>query len=581
MYKPTSPQLSLFEPNKLFPGSLPAGDWSFVYREKVWPLIDEDKFKQFYQEDGGAPNKSIKVKISLLIFMALEELTWREVEFMFMRRIDWLNATFTPFGEAFIDHTTLFKFYLLLANDEAAYQLFVDLTNAFIEECKVSTKKQRVDSFFMLGWLATLSRYGLFKETIRVFLQALRKHKPGLYEDIRDELSQDYLKDDFDLTEKDKEKARGKISQMAQDLHLIKSAFENHKQVKHYESFQILVQVFEQQCSVKEGCEESEQSEVTVSSGKEIMGEATTVACSNSSSDTEHSSDTSKVVEIRDKPHGDKIISSPHNPDAEYTRKGKQKVVGHKGFLTETCDPDNEVQFITDVNLETATHSDAKEISQIEDRLEGNGFEPKELFCDAGFVNGKSILEAQSKGIELVGPSSGRSQSFEDFEREDRPFDIADFEVEINDDSQQLSVLSCPEKQEPLDHKMSGKTGHILVHFNRDVCAQCPSRDRCPVKIGVRTSTLTVTEEQHAGATRHHEYMTNSEYRKKCAIRSGAESLVNEVANAHSARRSRHKTEGRSGLQLLFASIACNVKRYMRYMEKCAQSQPRPAQMPI
>jgi len=45
-------------------------------------------------------------------------------------------------------------------------------------------------------------------------------------------------------------------------------------------------------------------------------------------------------IEIRKKPVGDKIISSPHNTDAEYTRKRKQTVVGHKAFVTETCDSD-------------------------------------------------------------------------------------------------------------------------------------------------------------------------------------------------------------------------------------------------
>jgi len=183
--------------------------------------------------------------------MALEQLNWRQVEFMFMRRIDWINATYSEFGQAFIDHTTLFKFYQQLADDESAYQLFIDLTNHFVEDCGVSTKKQRVDSFFMLGWLAILSRYGLFKETIRVFLQALRKHKPGLYAEIKGELSLDYLQDNFDLTEKDKDKTRGRIKEMANDLYLLKTAFEQHHQVRNYETFKVLTQVFEQQCAVK------------------------------------------------------------------------------------------------------------------------------------------------------------------------------------------------------------------------------------------------------------------------------------------------------------------------------------------
>ncbi len=91
---------------------MPEDDWSFVYKDKIWPLIDEDKFKHLYDEEKkGAPNISVKLKVSLLIFTALEQLNWRQVEFMFMRRLDWINATFTEFGKAFVDQTTLFKFY--------------------------------------------------------------------------------------------------------------------------------------------------------------------------------------------------------------------------------------------------------------------------------------------------------------------------------------------------------------------------------------------------------------------------------------------------------------------------------------
>ncbi len=551
MFKKSSPQLSLFEPNMLFPGILPADDWSYTYREKIFPLINEDQFKHLYHEAGGAPNKSVKVQVSILIFMNLEKFNWREAEIQFQRRIDWLNATCTPFGEGNIDHTTLFKFYQKLEQDEAAYQLFKELTGNFIIECGVSTRRQRTDSFFMYGWLERLSRYGLLKETNRVFLQNLRKQKPGRYKQIKDDLSRDYLEDGFDLTEKDKDKANRKIVEMAQDMYLLKSAFENHNQVKHYQSFQTLVKVFEQQCVVS--VEENKTSTCNIIQN----------------------------IEIREKPEGDKIISTPHNTDAEYTRKRDQKIVGHKGFATETCDPENDVQFITDVNLETASHSDSVEISRIEERLENNDFKPEELYGDAGFVNGKTILESEEKGIKLEGPSSGRSQSIENYEKEDRPLDIADFEVEVEDDSKELKVISCPNKQLPLDQSRSKKTGKLLVHFDNEKCKQCELNKRCPVKIGARVSTLTVSEEQYAGAVRHHEYMGNSEYRKECGIRAGAESLVNEIANGHGARKSRHRSEEGSRLQLLLAAIACNVKRYLKHKVECVQNQPKLAKVRV
>ena len=112
-------------------------------------------------------------------------------------------------------------------------------------------------------------------------------------------------------------------------------------------------------------------------------------------------------IEIREKPLGEKIISTPHNTNSVYTRKRDQKVVGHKSFATETCDRANPVQMITDTNLEPATHSDSKEIVPIEQRLIENDLKPEKLYGDAGFVNGESILESAGEGIDLAGPSSG------------------------------------------------------------------------------------------------------------------------------------------------------------------------------
>lgn len=560
MFKETDPQLSLFQPDIVFPGILPANDWSYTYRKKIYPMINEEQFRHLYHETDGAPNKSIKVQISILIFMHLEKLTWRGAANQFQRRIDWMIATCIPFGETQIDHTTLFKFFQRIESDDVAYKLFKELTATFISECSVSTGMQRVDSFFMHGWLEKLSRYGLFKETIRVFLQNLRKQKPGLYEGIEKGLSMNYVENGFDLTEKDKEKVHQKIKEMANDLYMLKTAFENHHQVKHYKSFQTLVQVFEQQCEVK----------VEKSQNKEPVER-----------DDENTCDSFPEIEIRKKPVGDKIISTPHNTDAEYTRKRDQKVVGHKGFVTETCDPENEIQFITDVNLEGAKHSDSEEISEIESRLEENNVKPKKLYGDAGFVNGKSILESEDKGIKLEGPSSGRSQSFEKYDSEDRPLDIADFEVEIEEESKELKVIMCPNKQEPLDQSRSRITGKILVHFDNKKCEQCKFNERCPAKIGSRVSTLTVSEEQYTGAVRHHKYMEDAEYRKECGIRSGAESLVNEITNGHGARRSRHRNKGSSKLQLLLAALACNVKRYIKYKDMCAQKQAQITGMAI
>jgi transposase len=536
MFRKTNPQLSLFDIDNMYPDILPPKDWCRIYRKQIYPLIDEDKFRDLYNEEKdkvGRPNKSVKTTISILIFMSIEKLTWREAEYQFLRRIDWLIATNTPLDkaqDALVDHTTLFKFYCRLDKDEKAKTLFQELTLKFANACGTSLKKQRTDSFFIHGWLQTLSRYGLFKETVRVFLQNLRKHKPGLCEDVVKELSRDYLANDFDLTEKYREKAQRQIKVMAKDMYLLYETFIHHNQVKHYETFKTLVTVFDQQCEIAE------------------------------------STDGEKVeIIIREKPKGDEIISTPHNTDARYVKKGKQKICGQKGFASESCEETNKTQFITDVEVTPSTTADVNELPNIQERLKTSDMKPGEQYVDAGFANGQTILDSQVNEILLEGPSSGRSQSFEMYNAEDRPLDVADFTVEIKENKKELTVISCPTNQVPTDQSRNPKTGNILVHFVVAVCSACRLKERCPVKIGATVATLTIDERSYVGAARHHKYMEDPGYRKKCSIRAGAEALVSELVRAHGVRKSRHRNEVRTRLQLIFSAIACNVKRYIRH----------------
>lgn len=528
MFAKTSPQSSIFEVDCLFPDVLPKDDWCFTFKNKVLPLIDEEKFKHLYSSSTGRPCASIKTMISFLIFMGMEKLTWRAVEFQSQRRIDWMIATNTPLGSYPIDHTTIFQFYKLLENDSSTGELFIKLTDEFIKACGTSLKKQRTDSFFIHGWLKILSRYGLFKETIRKFLQSLKKQKPGLYDKIKKELSQEYLKKDFDITEKDKKLAHRKIDLMAKDLFQIKSSFENHKQIKNFETFKTLRIVFSQQCQVREIDEQEPE------------------------------------IIIKDKPDKD-TICSPHNPEVRYVRKGKQRVTGDKAFVTETCDPNNKTQFITDTSHTASTEHDAKEQINIQGRLLKNRFKPEKQYEDAGFVNGETIIESRKNGIELEGPTAGRSQSFEDYDNKDRRFDAGDFETNYDGENEDLTIVNCPENQKPLDQKRSSITGKVIAHFDINICTACKYKDRCPVKIGKIKATYTVSKSEYTGAVRHHKYMSDTKYRKECAVRAGAEATVSELTRSHGVRKSRHRKSSSTKLQLLFAAMSCNVKRFIKH----------------
>jgi len=96
-------------------------------------------------------------------------------------------------------------------------------------------------------------------------------------------------------------------------------------------------------------------------------------------------------------------------------------------------------------------------------------------------------------------------------------------------------------------------------------------------KIGKRVATLNIDEAAYTGAARHHKYMNNIDYRKQCSTRAGAEGMVSELVRKHGVRRSRHRTEAGTRLQLIFAAIACNVKRFIADRVNSANLQPEMA----
>ncbi len=73
MFRESTTQSSMFEVNNYFPDALPEQDWCYTYRDRVLPLIDEEKFRHLYCESEGRPNASIRTMVSLLIFMGLEQ----------------------------------------------------------------------------------------------------------------------------------------------------------------------------------------------------------------------------------------------------------------------------------------------------------------------------------------------------------------------------------------------------------------------------------------------------------------------------------------------------------------------------
>ena len=108
---------------------------------------------------------------------------------------------------------------------------------------------------------------------------------------------------------------------------------------------------------------------------------------------------------MKDKPGGD-IVQNPSDPDAGRDQKG----AGYQAQIAETCDPDNDVQLITHVEVESAAESDSNATTRVVEDLIERGLKPESLQADAAY-GGDSNVEACAKlDVEIVSPTaSGRS----------------------------------------------------------------------------------------------------------------------------------------------------------------------------
>ena len=82
--------------------------------------------------------------------------------------------------ETHLPQKTLHNFRVRLMQHDGGRLAFQETTDRIIQALGIRTGKQRLDSTHIMSNIATLTRLGLFCETMRLFLRALRWEHPEL-----------------------------------------------------------------------------------------------------------------------------------------------------------------------------------------------------------------------------------------------------------------------------------------------------------------------------------------------------------------------------------------------------------------
>lgn len=493
-----------------------AKSWAYPFRDIVLPELCkmEADFARHYCTDNGRPQKLIPVMLTALIFKEMGDLTDQEIieQLIFDRRFE-AALEVENIKELYLCRKTLYNFRCLLFEDSHLRDLFDRIVALIISDLGLETDLQRTDSTHIFSNMAHLTRLELLVKVIENFVNYLKRHHPALYRELSEELRYRYGegKKGYFADARSSE-VKHRLSQAAEDLYRLIQFGGKYPQVHDDKSYSHLTRVFDEHCQTSE---DEGELKITVKEAKDVPGDS---------------------------------LQNPSDEDAAYGRKGQ----GYEATLTETCNSDNPMQVINDIQLDGANHCDYHTPIPLVERLFDKNMKPETLFGDGGFVDSENIVELAKIDVKLFGPLTGSDKHPDKLK-------LADFEFsDIGN-----RVLRCPAGCSPLSQRSDKPGKGQRVYFDRKDCLACPMQSRCPVIIRSRSACLHFTYVALAGSLRRREQSTE-EFKEQYRIRAGIEATNSELKRKHGLGRLKVRGYKMTEAVLRLKVTACNLKRYLK-----------------
>ena len=194
---------------------------------------------------------------------------------------------------------------------------FRQITGEQIIEFNVSGKSVRTDSKLIGSNIAFYSRYELIHSCLMLFYKSVFHTQTELLSNGDREILNDFVKEKSSSTvyKSDKDQINTSLIVLGKLIYTILNAVKESNNPE----FQTLKRVFKEQYKVLDN------SKIELTPNKEISA---------------------------------KSVQSPHDTDCDFRSKTGKKTKGFSHNITETCDSDNAVNLITDIQVEVATTAD-------------------------------------------------------------------------------------------------------------------------------------------------------------------------------------------------------------------------------
>jgi len=394
----------------------------------IFTNIKESDYKVLFSKKGSRPNAPINILISALILK--ERKSWSYDELMASIIFD--IRTKSALGLSSIDYkpfsrATLFNFQNRLSDYEQATGInllektFDNLTASQLEKLKIKTNIQRSDSTLISSNIRKYSRIQLL---IEVLLRLSR-----LFDDADKDILSAQIKP-YSKLGSQKYVYQLKSSDLTHELKKLGElyyAVYQHVKIKYSDTdeFRIFQRAYNEHFTIIEG----------------------------------------KAQAKDDKDLNSSMLQSPDDEDATYRKKRDQESKGFTINATETANPENDIQLLTDIAVNKNNIDDSKILKDRADKLIEKTPDLEELHTDGGYGSEEVDKKMADNNITLVTTAvRGRESKIEKIIRQ-------------NPENEQEYTVKCPYQEV----KSVPTKKRNIATFDTKKCNNCPLKKECNI----------------------------------------------------------------------------------------------------
>lgn len=487
--------------------------WAGKFNEHVFTEIDEAKFAEMYDSQYGRPNFPVKILVSLEILKHQFDLSDRELLERFHFDARYIKALgLNEVGQLTLGERTLYDFrerlldYIKETGHDPLSEVFDELVANFIEVADLDTDIQRMDSTMVKANIKHLSRIQLMRKVLSNLVKELSEHKRNkIHKNILKVLDDDSFRSY--LNNFDKEEIRDSLLGKLNSLMLL---FKNDNEMNDTKAYHQLCRV------VKEQSIETTQ-QLKAKDDKDVKSSS---------------------------------MQNPHDQDATYRKKGSKVQKGYSVNISETSNPDNPAQMITDVSLEANIYSD---VNFLISRLSGinSKTDLEKLIVDGAYYGPESIKTAQKNETELI-PTSLTGQ--------DPKYSTAEFKLK---DKQ--GIVTCPMGKTPIRDKYLKTSDTYAAWFKKSDCKNCSYQDKCPVSEQKKNMTVRFKKQRYDRDLLRSK-LKSDKYQKLQRSRAAVEGTFSALKRSQSLDKFKVCGKLKARCTTMFKALGYNIKQLVRIL---------------